>query len=56
MPNKMNLHPIIHEYVTTEKPLLQILEKLYDKNNFLEVTFLKVVQAIRTLEDNEQIF
>jgi DNA-binding NtrC family response regulator len=38
----MKLHPIIREYAETDSDLLEIVEKFYDKNQYLETVLLKL--------------
>lgn len=42
----MVIHPIIHEFSSTDNSSLDIIEKFYKKDQFLECTFQKLLSAI----------
>lgn len=47
------MHPIIKEYLNTNTPLLDILEKNHQEGEFLESVFLEMVRPILLIKETE---
>lgn len=50
------MHPIIKEFIETSEKLSLIVDKYFDKNNYLEVVFQKLVNEKRIFDVDIQIY